>query len=588
MDGQESPTTRTGVSPELHLQAHTPNGRARDAALKTIGMHESAPASLVSYRSAGHLLIIGEDDHALSLASSLKARVACTVLVTGKAGEGGTGARRQARRKQGHPNRVEDIDGIHVMRGRLSGLTGHLGHFNATLETADRDVNLARGAGHGAEHFDLVLDLKVPGTLQYEMPPPGYYAPGRDRRALEHALEEIPEMVGEFEKPKFFHYNPDICAHGANGIQGCTRCLDACPTLAITSNGDKLEIDPYLCQGGGSCATACPSGAITYVHPSLSDVLGNLRTALKGYREAGGQHPYLLFHDRGAGRQTLVHIARNIPEYIIPFEIEEVGAVGMDTWLAALAYGASRVILLATPAITSSVMRELYTQLEFAAAILEGMGFSRERIQLVAADDATAVLATLNAPPTEPDLRPASFAAMDDKRTSIRLAVDYLFEQAPAPKPLAALPAGAPFGEIKVDREACTLCMACVSVCPASALSDGADLPQLLFHEWNCVQCGMCEIACPENAITRAPRFIYDLEMRRATRILNEEEPFCCIVCGKPFATRSIVDAITVKLKHHWMFQDPHVIERLQMCEDCRLKDMFIRDGGAIDTHKRP
>ena len=40
----------------------------------------------------------------------------------------------------------------------------------------------------------------------------------------------------------------------------CRACIDACPTIAITSIGDKVSVDPYLCQGAGSCVAACPSG----------------------------------------------------------------------------------------------------------------------------------------------------------------------------------------------------------------------------------------------------------------------------------------------------------------------------------------
>ena len=54
-----------------------------------------------------------------------------------------------------------------------------------------------------------------------------------------------------------------------------------------------------------------------------------------------------------------------------------------------------------------------------------------------------------------------------------------------------------------MDREACTLCMACASVCPAGAINAGGELPRLDFIELNCVQCGLCESACPEDAIRR-------------------------------------------------------------------------------------
>ncbi|MEI2420942.1 4Fe-4S dicluster domain-containing protein, partial [Arthrospira platensis SPKY2] len=137
------------------------------------------------------------------------------------------------------------------------------------------------------------------------------------------------------------------------------------------------------------------------------------------------------------------------------------------------------------------------------------------------------------------------------------------------------LPAGAPFGEVKVDKSACTLCMACTSVCPAAALTAGGDLPQLRFTEWNCVQCGMCEKACPEDAIRLHPRFSYDAEARQQPRVLHEEAPFCCVSCGKPFTTSGLLDKLQRKLEGHWMFQTEEARRRLQMCDHCRVKDMF-------------
>ena len=78
-------------------------------------------------------------------------------------------------------------------------------------------------------------------------------------------------------------------------------------------------------------------------------------------------------------------------------------------------------------------------------------------------------------------------------------------QQATSARPLAELPAGAPFGTAMIDTRACTLCLACVTVCPGKALLDGHDVPQLRFLEANCVQCGLCTRSCPENAIWISP-----------------------------------------------------------------------------------
>jgi ferredoxin len=576
--------TATTSSPEhagaLALSSETPDGRAREAALQSGSVSAQQSTSLVPYRSGGSLVIIdefklvGDEERAIGLAEQLSGDLRCSVLIGGI--------------EPGSTQLPVDKKGSEytLATGRLAQLSGHLGQFTALLDTPDGEVNLARHLHTGREHFDLVLDLTQPPYLRHDTLPLGYYAPHGDPQSLARILQELPGMVGDFEKPKFFHYNPDICAHGSSGLHGCTRCLDACPTSAISSAGDKIDVDVYLCQGGGSCATVCPSGAITYAYPAVNDLLEAVRTMLTAYRDAGGQHPTLLFHDAAAGRDHVARLAARLPENVIPIEIEEVGAVGMDLWLAALAYGASHVVLLATPAIAPSVLGALGVQLEYAGAILAGMEHSPERLQLIMTDGDAATLEALQELAPQPLLRPAGFAALDEKRTTIRLAVDHLYSQAPAPRPTAALPVGAPFGAIEVNRTACTLCMACVSVCPASALSDAGDQPQLLFTEWNCVQCGLCETACPEDAISLAPRFVYDPEDRQVTRTLNEEEPFCCVVCGKPFATQSMMARMQEKLKGHWMFQDANALRRLQMCEDCRVKDMFQHERGGIDVHK--
>ena len=105
---------------------------------------------------------------------------------------------------------------------------------------------------------------------------------------MQKALFDLTEMVGEFEKPRYVKYDEALCAHGRNTRTGCTRCLDVCPTGAITSAGDKVNIDPYVCAGCGSCASVCPTGAATYALPPREAVFERLRTLLTVYEKAGG------------------------------------------------------------------------------------------------------------------------------------------------------------------------------------------------------------------------------------------------------------------------------------------------------------
>jgi len=544
------------------LPARTQDGRARAEALRRTTGLGARQTTTVDFRSKGRVLIVGDPQAALAAVRTLEKLPACVVVIPRDA-----------------PPLPEDsaMPRVTVAKGDVRRLTGYLGHFTATVEVDGDEFNLASLMDPHATTFDLVLDLGTAPLMQQEIPPLGYYAPRGDADALQAALSELPELIGDFEKPKFFDYDPDICAHGRSGLTGCTRCIDACPTLAIRSLGDKVEVDPHLCQGGGSCATACPSGAIRYAYPAVSDLLTGVRTALHSYREFGGGKATVLFHDAGTGARAFRTVAASMPEWVLPFEIEEPGSIGMDTWLATLAYGARQVLVLVTGSAAPSVLRELSLQLSYASALLEGLGYAGRRIQLLCDGEGagTALTRALAGLDDAAEIAPAGFASFDEKRTTLGLALDHLYAHAPVPQRIATLPDGAPFGEIRVDATACTLCMACVSVCPSKALHDGGDRPALRFVEGNCVQCGLCHTACPEDAISLAPRVVYDRAARGEMRVLHEEPVFRCVVCGKPFATQKIIDRMMEKLSSHWMFQDETARRRLQMCEDCRVMDMF-------------
>jgi ferredoxin len=135
------------------------------------------------------------------------------------------------------------------------------------------------------------------------------------------------------------------------------------------------------------------------------------------------------------------------------------------------------------------------------------------------------------------------------------------------------LPKPAPMGSLKVNVDKCTLCLSCVSACPASALQDNPELPQLRFIEKNCVQCGLCATTCPEDAIDLVPRFLRTPERKQA-QVLNQSQPYGCVKCGKPFGTLKAIEAMLGKLAGHSMFQGA-ALERLKMCGDCRVIDIY-------------
>ena len=552
------------------LPISTSEVQARAAALAAFSTVQSEPVAVVSFASAGHLLVIGEAAIAAEAVARLPVNIDCLVL-SPQPGDG-TGAAPSVR--------TGTAENVTVIRAVVARVVGHLGEFLVTVKTPTGERNLPEVLGDTQRSIDLVLDLTDEPFIRSEILPLGYYASRGEHAALERAIQEIPDLVGEFEKPQFFRYDPNICAHARSGIVACRRCLDACPAGSITSLGDRITVDSNLCQGVGVCATACPTGAISYAYPPAVDTLAAIRKALASYRAAGGARPALLFHADDPPRDLLGHEHPGLPGHVIPLAVEEVGSVGMEVWLASLAYGAANVILLAGSDTPESSRRELEAQLAFAHALLEGMGYPAESVRLIIADAIPELVTGLEALASSVEVLPASFAALDEKRTVLKLAIEHLFEHAPAPRPLISLPTGAPFGEVWFDAGRCTLCLACASQCPGGALLPGGDVPQLNFIEDNCVQCGMCARTCPEDAIGPSPRYLFAREPRQQRRLLKEEAPFLCIRCGKPFATRSVIDRMVVKLRAHPMFQGES-LDRLRMCEDCRVRDIYDQQEGT-------
>lgn len=512
------------------------NADARQQALESSSGFVPQPTAAVSYQSNGKVLVIGSKDQVKSC------------------------------------EQFSDDISWQAVPGQASDLsiTGYLGQFAVSVGGSGAAGIMVQG--------DAILDLNEDPVLKVEMLPPGYFhAPVAQWEALD-IVDQLGSITGEFEKPRYFNYDPSICAHSANGKSVCTRCIDACPAEAISSGGENIEVNPNLCQGGGSCATVCPSGAISYAYPVRQDSGKRLRLLLQGYKNAGGTDPGVLFYQEDAEVEAVLELRPNL----LPVPVEELASVGPDLLLAALAYGAEIVELLVDESVPGKSRQAMESQILWLRALLGGLNIDEQRLSLV------------SDPAKVPEIND-SYAPLEmkidlpaEKRRSIFLAIDHLSAHAPSKPVEVALGEGAPFGTIAVNAESCTLCFSCVSACPGKALQDGSgrELPELLFVESKCLQCGACEQTCPESAINLTSRFIFDAEQRNRPVLLNQDRPFACISCGKPFAPESVITKMTEKLKDHHMFGTERAMNRLKMCEDCRVIDVVDDPeafGGQFD-----
>ncbi|MEO1460494.1 MAG: 4Fe-4S binding protein, partial [Pseudomonadota bacterium] len=197
----------------------------------------------------------------------------------------------------------------------------------------------------------------------------------------------------------------------------------------------------------------------------------------EAYRKAGGAAPRLLVHD-AHGAEMIRLAARygtGLPGDVIPLEITSLNAFGHAEQVTALALGFAEVAVLLAP---ETERGPLETQI----ALAEALG-GRGRIRLIDTADPDAMAAQLSAHPGPAEIQP--ILPLGGRREATRLAARALAGDLPdAPLPL---PAGAPYGAVVVDTGACTLCLACASLCPPGALGDNPDAPELNFREEACL-----------------------------------------------------------------------------------------------------
>lgn len=542
---------------------------AKQAALMAAAQIPAPVAPVKTIQSNGVCCIVGPTEQAIRMAELVQDELGVTCIVN-----------------DAGPIQLPSAS-YDMARGRLTGAYGALGNFKLEFAQLQALNPSGRGAlGYGEvkatahSECDVFIDLRggAPAFPHHEKRNGYFWADPAKTGELERIALTARDRVGEFEKTVYFNLETSLCAHSRANQTGCTRCLDVCSTEAIFSFGEHVQIDSDICAGCGTCAAVCPTSAITMNETPFEALTQAMDVMARVYREHTNESPRLVIHSLSAGADAIAYLARyhdGLADDLIPLGLEQVDRIGHAEIMAAFGAGYAEVLILADSEIDR---RAVAAEVELAQAMLIGTRNSPSRLRVIAAEELGEAGDNAGRV-SEPVL------LVGGRRDITRVTVSAMADRIEAPIPL---PAGAPYGAIEINSDKCTLCLACVSLCPTGALGDHPDRPEVQFTENACVQCGVCESTCPETAITLVPQLDVSKEAL-SPRALHGEDPFECIKCGRPFGVASTINRIVEKLENkHWMYSKSDNVQLIKMCDDCRVNAQFHGDTAPMAGGERP
>lgn len=555
---------------------------AKMAALIADAMASQKPARSKTVLSDGHCVVAGAGQAALDVAVMLNKSLSVSLFLS-----------------DGQDVILPTSLDFPIYKGRIRQASGSFGAFEITvsdyaalLPSSKAELEFTASRESAKINCSVIFDMRNGSPLfTHHESRDGYLRPDANSpSAVMQAVLKASDMIGEFEKPIYVGYDADICTHSRSQKVGCSKCIDNCPAGAITPDGDNVSIDLDICGGCGNCAAHCPTGAVSYQYPERSGLISEIQTLARFFTLAKGTDACLLLHNVSQGTELINVMARfgkGLPAAVVPLALQSTSGVGHETMMAALAAGFSRVIILADPHRRDD-FGVVEKEVELAQSIITALGFEDAHIELLYENDPDLIEEKLWGLGRLKPITQKEFMAIGTKREMARTVIGALAEASKTGVEIIALPDSAPYGKVNLNLEACTLCLACVSACPADALRDNPDKPELRFIEAACVQCGICHATCPENAISlEAQLNLLPAAIQPIT--LKEEEPFECIGCGKPFAARSTIERISKQLAgSHRMFDTPDSAKLLQMCDTCRLETLAASSSDPFAIAQRP
>ncbi|EAL3916604.1 4Fe-4S dicluster domain-containing protein [Campylobacter upsaliensis] len=419
---------------------------------------------------------------------------------------------------------------------------GSAGELCAVVKNKDEEVEL---------DFDILLYEKERQGFKRQS---GCYdlANFKDEREL---LSFLQSKSPNYHFKTFITYNSSVCQYHKRRSEHCAKCAELCPTTAILKDDEEriLEFSQIDCLGCGGCVSVCPSGSLDYA-PMNRDSFFKMLDFVAGSKVCIIPK-----------KMPLEHLSLSLSEGVLPFMIEG------EKWLSNLhflsllqASGANLVFY------TDFVSRGSDEAIGLLNAVFERK-FGKKAV-FVASDEKELENALTKLEFIE-GLNFSFHNHTQTNRENFAVRLRHLIGD----EDLGVVESGEwlRYGDLRLNVDTCTLCLACVGACNVGALVADSKENALKFNPSLCTTCGYCEASCAEKNTLKLERSGLRLEKSYFDfRTLAKDKLFACVECGKEFATKKAVEKIASLMRDKFA-NDEAKLKSLYCCAECKAKVML-------------
>ncbi|MEB2792280.1 4Fe-4S dicluster domain-containing protein [Campylobacter upsaliensis] len=419
---------------------------------------------------------------------------------------------------------------------------GSVGEMCAVLQNGGEEVEL---------DFDILLYEKERQDFKRQS---GCYdlANFKDEKEL---LTFLQDKTPHYNFKTFITYNSSVCQYHKRRSEHCAKCAEICPTTAILKDDEEriLQFSQIDCLGCGGCVSVCPSGSLDYA-PMNRDSFFKMLDFVEGSK--------ICIIPK---KMPLEHLNLRLGEGVLPFMIEG------EKWLSNLhflsllqASGANLVFY------TDFVSRGSAEAIGLLNAVFERK-FGKKAV-FVASDEKELENALTKLEFIE-GLNFSFHNHTQTNRENFAVRLRHLIGD----EDLGVVESGEwlRYGDLRLNVDTCTLCLACVGACNVGALIADSKENALKFNPSLCTTCGYCEASCAEKNTLKLERSGLRLEKSYFDfRTLAKDKLFACVECGKEFATKKAVEKIASLMRDKFA-NDEAKLKSLYCCAECKAKVML-------------